>query len=79
MTIAAIREKLHEYIDSADDINVVEVFSFIEEDLTERSSNHWEDEAFVTEMNRRFQEFKNGTDKGVSWEEVKRQARELTK
>jgi len=40
--------------------------------------NHWDDEEFVAEMDRRVEEYRNGTVKGVSWEEVKRQTREIT-
>ena len=36
----------------------------------------WADEEFVAEIKSRIDDFENGKDKGVSWEDVKRKARE---
>jgi len=73
MTITAMKEKLHEYIDSANEADVVEMYSFLRNDNA-GPVNHWDDEEFVAEMDRRFAEMENGTDKGVTWEEVKKRA-----
>ncbi|GAB3938399.1 addiction module protein [Mucilaginibacter myungsuensis] len=77
MTTEAIREELHLYVDSADEVALVEMLRFIE-DYRSGASDHWEDEEFVAEMERRVQELKDGTVKGVPWEEVKRRTREIT-
>ncbi len=74
MTTAAIREKLHAYINTADDEHVKAVYSIFEDQIKEKY-DHWEDEAFVKEMDQRIKDIESGKDKGVSWEEVKLKAR----
>ncbi len=75
MTTAAIREKLHDLIDTADDKHVKAVYSIFEDEMAEKY-DPWEDEEFVKEMDQRIKDFESGKDKGVSWEEVKRKARQ---
>jgi len=77
MTITAMKEKLHEYINSANEADVVEMYSFVREDNAV-SGNHWDDKEFVAEMDKRMEELESGKVKGMSWDEVKRQAREIT-
>jgi hypothetical protein len=74
MTTAAIREKLHGFINTADDEHVKAVYSIFEDEIAEKC-DPWEDEAFVKEMDQRIKDFESGKDKGVSWEEVKLKAR----
>ncbi|MFI5159550.1 MAG: addiction module protein [Sphingobacteriales bacterium] len=74
MTTAAIREKLHSFINTADDKQVKAVYSIFEDQMGEKY-DHWADEEFVAEMDRRIKDFESGKDKGVSWEEVKLKAR----
>ena len=68
MTIAAKREKLHDYID--DDKRIEAIFSMVEDAIGEKY-DHWEDEEFVAEMKSRIDDYENGIDKGLSWEQVK--------
>ena len=70
MAIATIREKLHHYIDVADDKKVKAIFTVMENDITE-TLNLWEDEDFVNEMNNRLEELESGKVKGVTLEEFK--------
>jgi len=77
MTITAMKEKLHEYIESANEADVIAMYSFVEDDNT-RVYNHWDDKEFVAEMDKRMEELESGKVKGMSWDEVKRQAREIT-
>ena len=74
MTITAIREKLHDFINTADDKHVKAVYSIFEDQMAEKY-DPWEDDAFVREMDQRTEDFESGRDKGVSWEEVKLKAR----
>lgn len=53
-------------------LNVVKTFA-------EEETDHWKDEAFVTEMKKRAYELESGKVKGKSWEEVKASAHKLLK
>ena len=48
-----------------------------EEYIVTNKYNHWEDEEFVKEMERRVEDFESGKDKGYSAEEVHREVREM--
>ncbi len=73
MTTAAIREKLHEYINIADDNQVKAVYSIFEDQMAEECDS-WEDEAFLNELNKRIKDFESGEVKGIAWEEIKQKA-----
>jgi len=73
MTTEAIREKLHDLIDSADDKHVKAVYSIFEDEIAEKD-DPWEDEAFVNEIDQRIKDFESGRVKGIPWEEVKLKA-----
>jgi hypothetical protein len=75
MDTTEIREKLHSFIDTAEDQKVVELLSFVENERDEKY-DHWADEEFVAEIKSRIDDFENGKDKGVSREDVKRKARD---
>ena len=74
MTIIEKKEKLHEFINTADDKKVEAIYTLVEDDI-EDVYDHWEDEEFVAEIKSRIEDFESGTDKGLSWEEVKTRAR----
>jgi putative addiction module component (TIGR02574 family) len=74
MDTTTIREKLHSFIDTAEDEKVVELLSFVENEPEEKY-DHWEDEEFVAEIKSRIDDYESGKDKGLSWEEVKAKAR----
>jgi putative addiction module component (TIGR02574 family) len=71
MTVAAKREKLHDYIETADDRRVEEIFSIVEDEIAEKY-NHWEDEEFLNELETRTKDYESGKVKGIPWEEVKK-------
>ena len=73
MTTAVIREKLHDFINTADDLQVEAIYSIFEDKLTQKH-NHWEDKEFIAELDKRIEDFESGKVKGVSWEEVKKKA-----
>ncbi len=70
MTITAIREKLHEYINTADDRKVEALYTVIENDLAD-TLDIWEDEGFINELDRRMEELKGGKVKPVTLQEFK--------
>ena len=70
MTIEAIREKLHDFIDHADDKKVEAIFTLVEGEITEKL-NWWEDEEFVKELDQRVEDYESGKTKAVSWEQIK--------
>jgi putative addiction module component (TIGR02574 family) len=74
MTITAIRKKLHEMVNTADDKQVESIYSIFEDQIAEKY-NHWEDEDFLKELKSRLDDIENGNDEGLSWEEVKMKAR----
>jgi putative addiction module component (TIGR02574 family) len=73
MTTTAIREKLHDLINTADDEHVKAVYSIFEDQIGEKY-DHWDDENFVKEIEKRIDDFESGKVKGIPWEEVKQKA-----
>jgi len=74
MTTAAIREKLHEYINIADDKKVEAIFTIVENDLMD-TLDIWESEEFLNELDSRIKDIQSGSAKFSTWEEVKLKAR----
>ena len=74
MAPSTIKEKLHHYIDVADDKKIEAIFTAMESDI-EESLNLDEDEDFVNEMTRRIEDFEKNDVKCLTWEEVKEKAR----
>ncbi|MEO6149464.1 MAG: addiction module protein [Mucilaginibacter sp.] len=70
MDTAVIRQKLYEYIRSADDEKVKAIYTILESDESP-SQQWWNDEELVAELDKRSSDLKSGADKGMSWEEVK--------
>ncbi|RZA03335.1 MAG: hypothetical protein EOP47_03255 [Sphingobacteriaceae bacterium] len=70
MTTAAIREKLHEYINIADDKKVEAIYTMVEDEII-NTTDIWEDEVFLNELDRRMEELKSGKVKPVTLEEFK--------
>lgn len=72
MTASAIRKQLQSYLDVATDKKVKAIYALVEEDIVDKTEtgDHWNDPAFVAEMNRRAMEMESGKVKGRSWEEV---------
>jgi len=78
MTVAAIKEKLHDYISEADDEKVKALYTLLEDQIS-NTSNWWEDEEFVADLDERAKRLENGTDKGYTWNEVEASLDELRK
>lgn len=75
MTVALIREKLHDYIENADDKKVEAIYLMVEGEIDDEKYDRWEDEEFLKELKSRLDDFESGIDKGSTWEEVKLRAR----
>ena len=70
MTVAAIKEKLHDYISEADDNKVKALYTLLEEQIN--TVLDWsDDEDFVAELNERYRRWEEGIDKGCTLDEVK--------
>lgn len=70
MNTFTIREKLHRYIDFAEDKKIEALFTMLETDMGEEF-HWWEDADFLDKLERISRDLKNGTDKGVIWESLK--------
>ena len=73
MTLSAIRQQLHHYIDIASDKKVNALYTLLEDDIMNKTS-HWNNPEFVAEMSSRAKDIETGKDKGRSWEEVQKTA-----
>jgi len=74
MTTEAKRKKLHEFVDSANDQQIVALYSIFE-NYTAEKFDHWKDGEFLKELESRLDDIESGNDPGLSWEEVKLKAR----
>ncbi|MES2266483.1 MAG: hypothetical protein V4520_06970 [Bacteroidota bacterium] len=69
MTTAAIREKLHDYINVADDDKVKAIYTLLEGQIV--PATWWEDDEFIAELDDRYRRYAEGIDRSHSLEEVK--------
>ena len=69
MTITAIREKLQDYIKTADDKKIKAIFTLVENDM-QKEVEWWENEEFVAELNERVDNCINGIEKGYTIDEI---------
>lgn len=69
MKTAAIREKLYDYIRVADDKKVQAIFVMLEDDITEQVE-WWNDNVFVSDLEKRYKAWETGKEKGFSLAEV---------
>lgn len=69
MTTTTIRQKLHRYIETAQDKKIKAIFAIVEDDI-EETYDHWNDDAFVAELKRRESSYIEGTSKTYSLEQI---------
>lgn len=72
MTTAAIRKKLTDYLQFADDKKVKAIFTMVEDDINTQENEL--DASFLKELEQRSRTFANGTAKMYTWEETKQAA-----
>lgn len=69
MSNTAIRNKLYDYIRVADDKKLFAIYNLLENEI-EQTNEWWKDKKFTNELNRRYQAMENGSDKGVTVNEL---------
>ena len=69
MTALAIREKLYDFIRVADDKKVKAIYMMLEDNIVEELE-WWNDIQFTQDLDKRYEDWKTGKDKGYSLEEV---------
>jgi len=67
MTITLVKEKLHEYIDNADEKKLQAIFTLIESEIEDRSSLY--DDASLSAFRETREEYLSGKTKGYSVQE----------
>ena len=70
MTTAAIRERLYDYIRVADDKKIKAIYMMLEDDIVEEAE-WWNNPAFVSELEKEYEAWDSGKDKGYSLADIK--------
>jgi hypothetical protein len=70
MDTATIRQKLYEYIRSADEKKIKAIYTIVEGDI-EQVNEWWKDDKLVAEIEQRSADLKSGKDSGISWTNFK--------
>ncbi len=71
MTTAAIKEKLHSYIDVADDKELKMIYTILEDSIENERYDWSQDKDFVAELDERVRRWEERIDPGYSIGEVK--------
>jgi len=77
MSTSAIREKLVDYLQVADEEKIRALYTMLEDEIN-TPINDW-DADFIKELERRSKSFTEGTAKTYTWEETKAAARKRVK
>lgn len=67
MDTAIIKEQLHEYIERADNKHVQAIYTLLEKEIAD---SHQYDDATITMLNKRREDYLSGTSKSYTREEV---------
>jgi hypothetical protein len=70
MTTTVIRQKLYDYIRVAEDKKLKAIYTMLEGEI-EEAQDFWKDKDFITELEKRSANLKEGKIKGFIWDEVK--------
>ena len=76
MNNTAIRNKLYDYIRIADDKKLNAIYNLLENDI-EQTSKWWKDKLFTEELDSRYKELEDGSDKGVSVQQLEQSVSKL--
>jgi hypothetical protein len=69
MTTAAIRKKLVDYLQTADEKKIKAIYTMVEDEIN-IIENDWDDN-FFEELKKRSKSYSSGTAKTYTWEETK--------
>ncbi len=78
MKTEQIKQRLHRYIETADEKKLKAIYTIVEEEI-EETSDLWKDEEFVAELEHREKKYLNGNSKTHSIQESVGRAREAVK
>ena len=78
MTTATIREKLHDYINNADDKKIKALYTVLDGEI-EKTYNWWEDEEFVKELEKEHKDIVQGKAKTYTAVELDAELNRLRK
>ena len=76
MSNTAIRNKLYDYIRVADDKKLNAIYNLLENEI-EQTNEWWKDKQFTQELDRRYHALQNGSDKGVTIEQLEQSISKL--
>lgn len=77
MNSAELKQKLHEYIDSAEEKKLKAIYTIMEDDI--EVYDYVSDESFIKKLNKRVKDLETGKEKGLLWNEVKAKAIKATR
>ena len=77
MTTLKIRQKLHSYLELADDKKLKAIYTFLEHDINETATEYTPE--LKKELDIRYEDYKNGNAKIVSASESKRRVNRILK
>jgi len=78
MSTTDIRQRLHHYIDTAQDKKVKAIFAMVEDEI-EETYDFWSDEAFVAELQRREKSYLDGSSQTFTLKETISRAEQAIK
>jgi hypothetical protein len=70
MNAAAIRDRLYDYIRVADDKKIKAIYMMLEDEIAEEA-DWWNNPAFVSELEKEYEAWDSGKDKGYSLADIK--------
>ena len=77
MNMVSIRQRLHSYLETADDKKLKAIYTMVEDEIEENETDYTDE--FKKELDRRYAAYKDGSEKAVSAEENKKQINEILK
>ena len=78
MSTIDIRQKLHHYIETAQEKKIKAIYAMVEDEIAE-TFDYWNDEEFLRELSRRKESYISGHSKGYSLAEAMTEIRQAVK